>query len=87
MTIQESSEKLGLKTVYIHALIRAKELRLVVSVTGEIGVCPKSLQSWKESHLALIKSIKKRDYHATCPMYLYLKSIGKICNNLDDVEK
>lgn len=80
MTIHEASDRLGLKPVYVHALIRAKELRLVVSITGEIGVCHKSLQAWKESHLALIKAIKKRNYHAPCPMYLYLKSIGKICN-------
>lgn len=80
MTIQDAANKLGLKTVYINALIRAKELRLVVSIMGEIGVCPKSVNEWKDKHLDLIEAIKKRDYHAACPMFLYLKSIGKICN-------
>lgn len=79
MLIKDAARLIGIKSVYIHMLIRHNILN-VRSIGSEINVIRKEVEDWSEQNPDVIRAIKNKPVqYDQCPMYQYLVEIGKIC--------
>lgn len=79
MLIKDAARLIGIKSVYIHMLIR-HNIFGVRTISGEANVSKSQVERWANENFGLIKKIKNKPIvYETCPMYKYLVEIGKIC--------